>query len=112
MRLLIEWKTAFRTRYGLFKYIIMLFGLTNAPATFQTYINETFKGLLNVICVIYIDDICIYNSKLEKHADHVRQVLDRLRRFGLYINLNKYEFSIKKITFLDYIIEINDIEID
>jgi hypothetical protein len=67
-----EWKTAFRTRYGFFKYIIILFGLTNAPAIFQIYINEIFKGLLNIICVIYMDDICIYSSKFEKYTDHVR----------------------------------------
>jgi hypothetical protein len=90
----------------------MLFGLTNAPATFQIYINEIFKGFLNIICVIYMNDICIYSSKLEEYADHVRQIFDRLRKFGLYINLNKYEFSITKIIFLNYIIKINDVEID
>jgi hypothetical protein len=55
-----------------FKYIIMLFGLTNAPAIFQTYINKILKGLLNIICVVYMDDICIYSSKFEEYADHVR----------------------------------------
>jgi hypothetical protein len=90
----------------------MPFGLTNAPAIFQIYINEALKGFLNIIYVAYIDDICIYNSKFEKHADHVRQIFDRFRRFRLYINLDKYEFSITRITFLNYIIEINDIEID
>jgi hypothetical protein len=67
-----EWKIAFRTRYGFFEYIIMLFGFTNVPAIFQAYINEIFKGLLDVICVAYMDDICIYSSKLEEHTDHVR----------------------------------------
>jgi hypothetical protein len=94
-----EWKTAFRTRYGLFKYIIMLFGLINTPVIFQTYINEILKNLLNIIYVAYINDICIYSNKLEKHTDHVRQVFDRFRKFELYINLDKCEFSITKITF-------------
>jgi hypothetical protein len=67
-----KWKTAFRTRFGLFKYIIILFGFINAPATFQTYINETFKDLLDIIYVVYIDNISIYSSKFEKYADHVR----------------------------------------
>jgi hypothetical protein len=95
-----------------FKYIIILFELTNAPAIFQIYINEIFKSLLNIIYVAYINDICIYSSKFEKYADHVRQILDRFRRFGLYINLNKCEFSTTKITFLNYMIGVNDIEID
>jgi hypothetical protein len=107
-----KWKIAFRTRYDFFKYMIMLFGLINAPVIFQIYINETFKGFLNVICVVYMDDICIYSNKFEKYTDYVRQIFDRFRRFGLYINLNKCEFSITKITFLNYIIEINNIEID
>jgi hypothetical protein len=107
-----KWKTAFRTRYDLFEYIIILFGLTNAPATFQTYINEIFKSLLDIIYVAYMDDICIYSSKLEKHTDHVRQIFDQFRKFGLYINLNKYEFSTTKIIFLNYIIKINNVEMN
>jgi hypothetical protein len=107
-----EWKTAFRTRYNLFEYIIMLFEFTNAPAIFQTYINEVFKGLLDIICVVYMDDIYIYSSKLEKYADHVRQILDRFRKFRLYINLDKCEFSTTKISFLNYMIEINNIKIN
>jgi hypothetical protein len=94
------------------KYIIILFEFINASAIFQIYINETFKDFLNIICVIYMDDIYIYNSKFEKYTDHVRQIFDRFRKFGLYINLNKCEFSTTKITFLDYIIKINNIEIN
>jgi hypothetical protein len=107
-----KWKTAFRTRYGLFEYIIILFGLTNAPPIFQAYINEILKGLLNIIYVTYMDDIYIYSSKFEEYTDHVRQIPDRFRRFGLYINLNKYEFSTTKIIFLKYLIEINNVEIN
>jgi hypothetical protein len=107
-----EWKIAFRTRYDFFEYIIMLFGFINAPIIFQIYINEVFKGFLDIIYVIYIDDICIYSSNFEEHADHVRQIFDRFRRFGLYINLNKCEFSTTKITFLNYMIEINNVEIN
>jgi hypothetical protein len=90
----------------------MLFGFSNVPVIFQAYINEIFNYLLNIIYIIYLDDIYIYSSKLEKHADHVRQIFDRFRRFGLYINLNKCEFSTTRITFLDYMIGINDIKMD
>jgi hypothetical protein len=67
-----EWKTAFRTRYDFFEYIIILFGFTNAPTIFQAYINEILKDFLNIIYVVYMDNICIYSSKFEEHADHVR----------------------------------------
>jgi hypothetical protein len=107
-----EWKIAFRTRYDFFEYIVILFEFTNASAIFQIYINEIFKSLLNVICVTYMDDICIYSNKFEEYADHVRQIFDRLRRFGLYINLDKCEFSITKITFLNYMIEINGVKMN
>jgi hypothetical protein len=107
-----DWKTAFRTRYNFFKYIIMLFGFINAPIIFQIYINEIFKDFLNIIYVIYIDDICIYSSKFEKYTNYVRQIFDRLRKFGLYINLDKCEFSITKIIFLNYIIKINNVEMN
>jgi hypothetical protein len=59
-----------------------------------------------------MNDICIYNNKLEERTDHVRQILDRFRRFGLHINLDKCEFSTTKIIFLNYIIEINNVEMN
>jgi hypothetical protein len=67
-----KWKTAFRTRYGHFKYIIMPFGLTNTPATFQTYVNEALTGLFNIIYIAFLNNICIYNDLIEKHKKHVR----------------------------------------
>jgi Reverse transcriptase (RNA-dependent DNA polymerase) len=86
------WKTAFRTRYGHFKYTIMPFSLTNTPATFQSYINDALRGLLDEICVAYMDDILIFSTLHEEHADHVRQVLQRLREYSLYTKLSKCEF--------------------
>jgi Reverse transcriptase (RNA-dependent DNA polymerase) len=97
-----EWKTAFRTRYGLWEYTVMPFGLTNAPATFQAYINKALEGLLDITCVAYMDDICIFSDSVEEHAKHVREVLDRLRKAGLYVKLSKCEFDKKEIAFLGY----------
>jgi hypothetical protein len=74
-----EWKTAFRTRYRHFEYLVISFGLTNAPAIFQSYINKVLKGLLDDICVIYMDDIMIYSTTREEHAEYIRMILDRLR---------------------------------
>jgi hypothetical protein len=78
-----RWKTAFRTRYGHFEYSVMPFGLTNSPATFQAYINKALSGLVDAICVVYLDDILIYSENLEDHRRHVREVFERLRRFSL-----------------------------
>jgi hypothetical protein len=74
-----KWKTAFRTRYGHYEYIIIFFDLTNTPAIFQAYINEILKSYLNIFCVAYLDDICIYNRFIEKYEEYVRLVLERFR---------------------------------
>ncbi len=67
-----EWKTAFRTRYKLWEYVVILFGLINVSATFQVYINEALDGLLDTICIIYIDNICIYSNSIKKYANYMR----------------------------------------
>ena len=67
-----KWKTAFRTRYDHFEYLIMLFDLINASATFQTYINKSLTGLIDNFCVVYLNDILIYSSSQEEHLDHVK----------------------------------------
>jgi hypothetical protein len=63
-----EWKTAFRTRYGHFEYTVMPFGLTNAPAQFQALINETLQGLVDVSCIVYLDNILIFSDTIEQHT--------------------------------------------
>ena len=79
-----EWKTAFRTRYGLFKWLVTPFGLIGALATFQRYINRTLQEYLNEFCSAYIDDVLIYSSSsLSDHRKKVRKVLQRLQEAGL-----------------------------
>jgi len=73
-----EWKTTFRTRYGSFEWLVMPFGLSNAPSAFQRFMNEVFYDLLDVYVVIYFDDILIYSDNLEDHKKHVKEVLRRL----------------------------------
>src|SRR5437762_8606199 len=89
-----EWKTAFRTRYGHFEYMVMPFGLANAPATFQAYINEVLGTYPDEFCVAYIDDILIYSKMLEEHIEHVRKVLKKLLEHSLYIKLEKCQFHV------------------
>jgi hypothetical protein len=84
-----EWKTAFRTRYGYFKYIVMPFSLINAPAYFQAYINEALASLVNITCIIYLDDVLIFSDTKEEHKYHVKEVLYRLREAKLFVKLSK-----------------------
>lgn len=70
----------------------MLFGLTNTPATFQSYINEALHGLLDTICVVYMDDILIYSSNTKEYVKYMRLVLERLRHYSLYTKLLKCKF--------------------
>jgi hypothetical protein len=81
------WKPAFRTRYGHFEYTVMPFGLTNAPATFQAFINKALAGLTDICCIVYLDDILIYSENETDHRRHVRAVLERLRKFKLYLTI-------------------------
>jgi hypothetical protein len=107
-----EWKTAFRTRYGHFEYTVMPFGLTNAPAQFQAYINETLAGLIDVSCIVYLDDILVFSDTEEDHVAHVKEVLQRLRNAKLYIKLSKCEWHTQRTEFLGYIVEPNGVSID
>ncbi|XP_053563243.1 tyrosine--tRNA ligase, cytoplasmic isoform X1 [Bombina bombina] len=99
-----EWLTAFRTRYGLYEYLVMPFGLCNAPATFQHFINDIFRDLLDVCLVVYLDDILIYSNNISDHIKHVRWVLARLKIHKLYAKLEKCSFHNTSISFLGYTI--------
>ena len=73
-----KWKTAFHTRYGSYEFQVMHYGLTNTPATFQRFMNEIFKDLLDVCVVVYLDDILIYSEDPSEHKKHVHEVFQRL----------------------------------
>lgn len=74
-----EWKIAFRIRYGLFEYCVMLFGLINVPAIFQLYINRALSELLDDFVVVYLDDILIYSKNKKDHCEYIKKVLKRFR---------------------------------
>ena len=85
-----EWKTAFQTWYGHFEYQVMPFGLSNAPATFQGYVNKILAEKLDVFVIVYLDDILIYTKDPgQPHVKAIRWVLDQLWKYGLFANLKK-----------------------
>ena len=107
-----EWKTAFRTRYGLYKYLVMPFGLANGPSSFQTYINNVLHGMLDVFCTAYINDILIYSNSKKEHQEHVRRVLMALRKAGLQADIDKCKFHVNEVNYLGLIITSNGIRMD
>ena len=107
-----EWKTAFNTREGLYEYQVMPFGLANAPATFQTVINNILKEYLDDFIMAYLDDILIYSETVEEHQRHVEIVLGKLQENNLRLSIKKCTFSVKKVKFLGFIITPGCIEMD
>lgn len=95
-------KTAFRTRYGSYEFLVLPFGLTNAPSTFMNMMQDMLKEYLDDFCVSFLDDILIYSKTLEEHQKHVRLVLDKLREHKLYVKLQKCEMFKQEIEFLGF----------
>ncbi|SNX83759.1 uncharacterized protein MEPE_02467 [Melanopsichium pennsylvanicum] len=107
-----EWKTAFRTRYGSYKYLVMPFGLCNAPATFQRLMNHVLSDLLDVSVIVYLDDILVFSDNEADHHHHVCQVLDRLRKHQLYCAPDKCEFHTDSVEFLGYLVSPDGLSMD
>ena len=104
--------TAFRTRYGHFEFLVLPFGLTNAPAHFMALMNDIFQEYLDKFVLVYLDDILIYSETMEQHLEHVGAVLDKLRRFKLYGKLNKCEFAKKEVEYLGHIITADGVSME
>jgi hypothetical protein len=105
-------KTAFSTRYGLYEFTVMSFGLTNAPTYFMNLMNKVFMEYLDRFVVVFIDDILIYSKSESDHEEHLRLVLQKLRDKKLYAKSSKCEFWINEVPFLGHIISKGGISVD
>ncbi|WVZ75550.1 LOW QUALITY PROTEIN: hypothetical protein U9M48_023590 [Paspalum notatum var. saurae] len=105
-------KTAFITRFGLYDYTVMSFGLTNARAYFMNLMNKVFMEYLDKFVVVFIDDILIYSKTEEEHEEHLRLVLQKLREHKLYTKLSKCEFWLDQVPFLGHIVSKGGIMVD
>ncbi|GJW61588.1 putative reverse transcriptase domain-containing protein [Tanacetum coccineum] len=105
-------KTAFRTRYGHYEFQVMPFGLTNAPAAFMDLMNRVCKPYLDKFMIVFIDDILIYSKNKKEHKEHLKQILELLKKEELYAKFSKCEFWIPKVQFLGHVIDSEGIHVD
>ncbi|GJW36047.1 reverse transcriptase domain-containing protein [Tanacetum coccineum] len=105
-------KTAFRTRYGHYEFQVMPFGLTNAPAVFMDLMNRVCKPYLDKFVIVFIDDILIYSKNKQEHAEHLKLILELLKKEQLYAKFSKCEFWIPKVQFLGHVIDSQGIHVD
>ena len=97
-------KTAFRTRYGHYEFLVMPFGVTNAPSVFMDLMNRVFQPYLDLFVIVFIDDILVHSRNKEDHERHLSIVLQTLREKQLYAKFDKCEFWLNSVVFLGHVI--------
>ena len=106
------YKTAFGTRYGHFEFLVLPFGLTNAPATFMSFMHEVLQPFLDEFVVVFLDDILIYSKSEEEHLKHLRLVLQKLREYHLFAKMSKCAFQLQEVEFLGHVVSSVGIKMD
>jgi hypothetical protein len=97
-------ENCFQTKFGLYEWLIMSFGLTNAPSTFMILMNEVLPSFIGKFVIVYFDDILIYIKSLDEHIEHLYVVFCAIREAGLFANLEKCTFCTDRVAFLGYIV--------
>ncbi|GJR80661.1 putative reverse transcriptase domain-containing protein [Tanacetum coccineum] len=105
-------KMAFRTRYGHYEFQVMPFGLTNGPTVFMDLMNRVCKPYLDKFVIIFIDDILIYSKDKEEHEEHLKLILELLKKEDLYAKFSKCDFWLSKVQFLGHVIDSEGIQVD
>ena len=105
-------KTAFGTRFGHFEFLVLPFGLTNAPATFMSFMHEVLRPYLDQFVVVFLDDILIYSKNQDEHMEHLRLVLEKLREHHLFAKQSKCAFLLEEVEFLGHVVSSQGIKMD